>query len=71
MQKAVRTDCLSLEISILRGLKVYLFYTKINKAEAFIGCICQQVINLLLRINLNKYYVPVSSFLTEGFNKYR
>lgn len=28
-------------------------------------------IHLLLRINLNKYHIPISSFIAEGFNKYR
>lgn len=27
-------------------------------------------IHLILRINLNEYHIPVSSFLAEGFNKY-
>lgn len=28
-------------------------------------------IHLVLRINLNKYHIPISSFIAEGFNKYR
>lgn len=35
------------------------------------GVSVKMSINLLLRINLNKYHIPVSSFLAEGYNKYK
>lgn len=41
------------------------------KQKLSYGVSVKMSINLLLRINLNEYLISVSSFLAEGFNKYK